>query len=81
MAVVFEVLGMSSTARIVATCEVCHATIESNIAVPPEAVNRLFKFKHCGRVDVPPEQIKESLLLLAKEPPSKEIKKYGVRWL
>jgi hypothetical protein len=82
MAVDWEVLGMGSTARIVATCESCHVSIESNIAAPVEAVNRLFKFKHCRRIDTPPPQIQESLLELSKATPdTKEIKRHGVRWL
>jgi hypothetical protein len=80
MAVVWEVKGMGSSSRIVATCEVCHNEIESNIAKPAEVVARLFTFKHCGRVDTPPEQIKESLLLLSTEE-MKETKKYGVRFI
>ncbi len=44
MAVDWVVLGIGSTARIVATCDVCHNSIESNIAAAVEAVNRLFKF-------------------------------------
>jgi hypothetical protein len=78
MAVVWEVLGMSTNARIVATCEVCHNSTESNNAKPAEAVARLMTFKHCGRVDTPPDQIKEQLLYMTQE---KAIEEKRIIWI
>jgi hypothetical protein len=78
MAVVWETLGIGSTARITALCEVCHNAMETHIAKPVETVIQLCQFKHCGRIDTPPPQIQEDLLYLSKE---KDIKERRVVWI